>query len=145
LTEYRGYYPARIVTRQYKGEEVRIFLADADRDERLALLFLLDHEPGMEVVGIAIRSEGLAAQVRACRPDVLLLDWNLVTQPAADCLSDIHSLDPQLKIVVLHVHPEVRQEVESAGADVFISKDTPPDELLMVLRKMRKDELRSLH
>jgi DNA-binding NarL/FixJ family response regulator len=99
----------------------------------------------MEVVGIAIRSEGLAAQVRACRPDVLLLDWNLVTQPASDYLSRIRSLAPQLKIVVLHVHPEIRQAVESAGADVFISKDTPPDELLMVLRKMRKDELRSLH
>ena len=124
---------------------MRIFLADADRDERLALLFLLDHEPGMEVVGIAIRSEGLAAQLEASRPDVMLLDWNLATQPAADCLSGLRSLVPGLTIVALHVRPELKQTVESAGADVFISKDTPPDELLMVLRKMRKDELDSLH
>lgn len=123
---------------------MRVFLADSDRDERLALLFLIDHEPGLEVVGIAIRSEGLAAQVRASRPDVLLLDWNLTTRPAADCLSDIRLIDPGLKVIVLHIHSEVKHEVESAGADVFISKDMPPDELLGVLRQMRKDELESL-
>jgi len=123
---------------------LRIFLADADRDERLALQFLLDHEPGMEVVGIAIRSEDLAAQLKASRPDVVLLDWNLVTKPAADCLSGLRSLASQLKIVVLHVRPEVKLNVESAGADVFISKDTAPDELLKILRKMRKEELARL-
>ena len=124
---------------------MRIFLADADRDERLALQFLLDHEPGMEIIGIAIRSEGLSAQVRASRPDVLLLDSDLATQPAADCLLALHSLDPQLKIVVLHVRPEARQAVENAGADIFISKDMPPDELLQTLRKFRKEELENLH
>jgi DNA-binding NarL/FixJ family response regulator len=111
----------------------------------LALQFLIDHEPGMEVIGLAIRSEGLAAQVRALLPDVVLLDWNLVTQPEAEMLSDLRSLAPGLKIVALHVRPELKQAAESAGADVFISKDTPPDELIMFLRKMREDELASLH
>jgi DNA-binding NarL/FixJ family response regulator len=110
----------------------------------LALQFLLDHEPGLEVVGIAIRSEGLAAQVRASRPDVLLLDWTLATQPAADWLSNIRLVNPGLKVVVLDIHPEVKHEAESAGADVFIGKDVPPDELLGILRQMRKDELESL-
>ena len=132
-------------TNQQEGRELRIFLADSDRDERLALQFLLDHEPGLEVVGIAIRSEGLAAQVRASQPDVLLLDWNLATQPAADCLSGLHSIDPTLKVVVFHIHPEVKHEAENAGADVFMSKDVPPDELLEILRQMRKDEIESLH
>ena len=123
---------------------MRIFLADSDRDERLALQFLLDHEPGLEIVGIAIRSEGLAAQIRASRPDVLLLDWALPTQPAADCLSNIRLVNPGLKVVVLDIHPEVKPEVENAGADVFVSKDVPPDELLGILRQLRKDELESL-
>ena len=107
--------------------------------------FLLDHEPGFEVVGIGIRTEGLVAQVRASQPDAVLFDWNLVTKPAADLLSDLRSLVPQLKIVVLCIRPEVKQAAESAGADVFISKDMPPDELFMVLRKMREDELAGLH
>ena len=123
---------------------MRIFLADSDRDERLALQFLLDHEPGLEVVGIAIRSDELVAQVRASQPDVLLLDWNLASQPADDCLSVLRSIDSELKVVVLHIHPEVKHEAESAGANVFIGKDVPPDELLRVLRQMRKDELESL-
>ena len=120
---------------------MRIFLAAEDREERLALLFLLDHEPGFEVVGIGTRTESLASQVSASQPDVVILDWNLVTQPASKYLFFIRSHVPQLKIVILYVHPEVKQEVEGAGADVFVSKDTPPDELLLVLRKIRKHEL----
>lgn len=124
---------------------MRIFLANTDRDERLALHFLLDHEPGMEVIGIAIRSDGLAAQIRACRPDVLLLDWSLVTKPATDFLSGLRSPVPKLKIVVLYIHSEMKQVVENAGADVFVSKDKPPDGLLSILREMRKGELANLY
>ena len=124
---------------------MRIFLANADRDERLALHFLLDHEPGMEVIGIAIRSDDLAAQIKACRPDILLLDWSLVMKPAADFLSSLRSPVPKLTIVVLYIHSGMKQVVENAGADVFVSKDTPPDGLLRTLRKMRKDELANLH
>ena len=103
------------------------------------------NEPGMEVVGIAIRVEGLAAQLEASRPDVVILDWNLATQPETDFFLDLRSRVPRLKIVVLDIHPEKKQAVESAGADVFISKDMPPDRLLMMLRNMRKDELANLH
>ncbi len=124
---------------------MRLFLANADREERLALQFLIDHEPGMEIVGIAIRSEELSAQVKAAQPDVVLLDWSLVTQPEREMLTDLRSSAPDLKIVVLHIRPEPKQEAESAGADLFISKDSPPDELLIILRKMREDELANLH
>ncbi len=124
---------------------MRIFLADADREERLALQFLLDHEPGMEVVGIAIRSEDLVAQAEASRPDIVLLDWSLISQPVTDLLQALHSLHPKLKIVVLHLRPEAKQVVDSAGADASISKDVPPDELLIILRKMRQEELESHH
>ena len=123
---------------------MRIFLADGDREERLALQFLLAHEPGMEVVGLSIHSEDLVAQVKASQSDILLLDWNLVTEPAADCISKLHSLVPGLKIVALHIHSEMKKVVESAGADLFIGKDAPPDELVNTLRAMRQDELANL-
>ena len=124
---------------------MRVFLADEDRDERLALQFLIDHEPGLEVVGIATRSESLVGQAKAARPDVVLLDWKLVIQPASEFLTRLRSFAPEPKIIVLHVRPEVRHAVESAGADMFISKDTPPDELLTVLHKIRQGELENLH
>ena len=36
--------------------QLRIFLADANRDGRLALQMLLDHQPGMRIVGNRIKT-----------------------------------------------------------------------------------------
>ena len=41
--------------------------------------------------------------------------------------------------------PLTRIEAECAGSDVFISKDTPPNELLIILREIRENELANLH
>ena len=115
---------------------LRIFIADADQDVRVSLQMLLDREPGMRVVGIAVRSNGLVGQVGAAQPDVLLLDWQLVSSAPAEYIKNLHSIETQPHIVVLHVQPETRGEAETAGADGFVSKDSPPDQLLTILRKL---------
>ncbi len=118
---------------------LRIFIADADQDVRVSLQMLLDREPGMRVVGIAIRSNGLVGQVGAAQPDVLLLDWQLVSSAPTEYIKNLHSIETQPHIVVLHVQPETEGEAETAGADGFVSKDSPPDQLLTILRKLREE------
>ena len=121
--------------------QLRIFLADANRDSRLGMQMLLDHQTGMRIVGISVGSEGLVVQVDTAQPDVVLLDWQIIASAPAEYIKNLHLIESQPKIIVLHIRPEIRCEAEDAGADVFISKDTPPDELLLVLRKIGKDEL----
>jgi DNA-binding NarL/FixJ family response regulator len=118
---------------------LRIFIADADQDVRVSLQMLLDREPGMRVVGIAIRSNGLVGQVGAAQPDVLLLDWQLVSSAPTEYIKNLHSIETQPHIFVLHVDPETRGEAETAGADGFVSKDNPPDQLLTILRKLKQE------
>ncbi len=119
---------------------LRIFIADADQDVRVSLQMLLDREPGMRVVGIAIRSNGLVGQVGAAQPDVLLLDWQLVSSAPTEYIKNLHSIETQPHIFVLHVDPETRGEAETAGADGFVSKDSPPDQLLTTLRKLKHEK-----
>ena len=118
---------------------LRIFIADSDQDVRVSLQMLLDREPGMRVVGIAVRSNGLVGQVGAAQPDVLLLDWQLVRSAPTEYIKNLHSIETQPHIFVLHVDPETRGEAETAGADGFVSKDSPPDQLLTILRKLREE------
>ncbi len=120
---------------------LRIFIADADQDVRVSLQMLLDREPGMRVVGIAVRSNGLVGQVGAAQPDVLLLDWQFVSSAPAEYIKNLHSIETQPHIVVLHVDPETRGEAETAGADGFVSKDSPPDQLLTILHELRKEKI----
>jgi DNA-binding NarL/FixJ family response regulator len=120
--------------------QLKIFLADANRDSRLGMQMLLDHQTGMRIIGVSVGSEGLVVQVGAALPDVVLLDWQIIASAPAEYIKNLHLIESQPQIIVICIQPEIRREAEDAGADAFISKDKPPDELLSVLCKIRKDE-----
>jgi DNA-binding NarL/FixJ family response regulator len=116
---------------------MRIFIAEADQELLMALQMLLHQEPGMAVVGLAVHSRGLFAQVAASQPDVVLLDWQLPDRPAASILADLHALDHRPRIIVLHVRPELEREARAAGADSFVTKTASSDQLVAILRQIR--------
>jgi DNA-binding NarL/FixJ family response regulator len=118
---------------------LRIFIADADQDVRVSMQMLLDREPGMRVVGISVRSEGLVGQVGAAQPDVVLLDWKFVESAPVEYINYLQLVESQPDIIVLHVRSEIRYEAEAAGAEGFVSKDGPPDQLLTILRKLKQE------
>jgi DNA-binding NarL/FixJ family response regulator len=115
---------------------VRIFIADADRELRLALQILFHQEPGMHVTGIAVRTEGLAAQVAASQPDVLLLDWHLPGGSMAEVLAELGRSASGPQVIVMSVNPDTEQDAMAAGADLFVAKNVPPGELLGALRSI---------
>jgi DNA-binding NarL/FixJ family response regulator len=119
---------------------MRIFIASADKTFRLALQLLLEDEPGMVVIGIADRSDGLLIQVGASQPEVLLLDWELTKQAPIDLIGDLQHLEHRPKIVALSINPLVKETALAAGACAFIRKDVPSDDLLPILREFRLSE-----
>ena len=117
-----------------------IFIAESDRDTRVSLQMLLDRQPGLQVVGVAVRSAGLVKQVKAVKPDILLMDWELVTSAPEAYLRKLKSVESQPAIIVFHVRPEIREGARAAGADCFICKDSPPDQLLACLQKLKQEK-----
>ncbi len=119
---------------------MQVFIASADGALRVSLQLLVESEPGFVVIGMSDRSQGLLTIASALRPDVLLLDYELAKQAVADLVSDLHHLEHPPKVIVLSVDPQVKATTLAAGADAFISKNVPPDDLLPILRKMRQSE-----
>ncbi|MGE5378185.1 MAG: response regulator [Bacteroidota bacterium] len=117
--------------------KLRVFVGFADEKLRVAMVLLLGSEHGMVIVGITDRLQGLAPQVDATQPDVLLLDWGLSSQSLANLITDIRNLGRPLKIVFLSNNPESEQDVLGAGADYFIAKTAPPDKLLLILHEQQ--------
>lgn len=117
---------------------MRIFIACRAESLRVALLLLLDHEPGMVVAGISDRSEGLLILVKTLQPEVLLLDYELAKDGTVDLVKDLHRLENRPKIIVLSINTQIKETVLAAGADDFIGKNVPPDELLPIVRRMRQ-------
>jgi DNA-binding NarL/FixJ family response regulator len=115
---------------------MRIFLACADERLRLALLLLLDHQPGMAVVGLSDRLLGLFNQVEGAQPDVLLLDWDLSDHTMADFFANIRILERRPQVIVLSIIPQDNEAIRSIGADFIFCKNAPPDELIPVLNEI---------
>jgi DNA-binding NarL/FixJ family response regulator len=115
---------------------IRILLADDQPQVRSALGLLLEHEPGLEVVGEASNGDELMALASAAHPDLVLLDWEL---PGLDAerLSLLQMHHPALLLVALSGRPEARQRAQDAGIDAFVSKGDPPEELLDTLHALK--------
>ena len=110
----------------------RVFVADRQDEVRLALrLMLLDLH--MPVVGEAADWSSTLAQASATRPDMLLVDWDLV--PADSSLLELRMTCPAAVVIVLISHLDARaQAALSAGADSFISKGETPERVAERLR-----------
>jgi DNA-binding NarL/FixJ family response regulator len=113
----------------------RVYLADAQREERSALrLLLLDLN--MEVVGEAADWVSTLAQAPATCLDMLLVDWDLLpVSLGVQSLAVLRQACPNAIVVVLISHMDARHQAAlSAGADAFISKGETPERVAERLR-----------
>ena len=112
----------------------RVFLADAQLDERAALrLLLLDLK--MQVVGEAADWPATLAKAPATQPNMLVVDWDLLPVSPGMALATLRAACATALIVVLVSHLDARQQAaRSAGADAFISKGETPDRVAERLR-----------
>ena len=114
---------------------MRILIADGQGRVRFALRVLLAQQSGLLVVGEAAGFEELLALAPLTEPDVVLIDWELPGLRDGGGLPALRRVCPSLRIVVLSGNPGVRQAVQAAGGDTFVSKGEPPDRLLAVVRR----------
>jgi len=116
---------------------MRVFIADGNSTARLALQMYMQQEPGVYVTGMASEADGLVVQIEASQPDVLLLDSHLPGASMPELLKDIRGVEAPPKIVILSLDPDVSDLALSAGAEAFVYKKAPPDELIKQVRLLR--------
>jgi len=113
----------------------RIFLADAQPDERKALRnLLLDMK--MNVVGESADWSATLARAPSSDLDMLLIDWSLLpAERGVQSLAELRLACPKGIVVVLISHLDARHQAAlSAGADAFISKGETPERVAERLR-----------
>ena len=116
---------------------MHILLGDDHAEVRSALRFLLEQEPGIDVVGEVAEAQMILSKAAAAQPDLVLFDWELPGLPAADLVLALRSRCLHAKVVALSGRPEARTEALAAGVDAFVSKGEPPEYLLATLYSFR--------
>ena len=119
----------------------RAFLADAQLDERSAFRLILQ-DLNMQVVGEAADWPTVLAQAPATRPDLVVVDWDLVANESGAALPKLRATCPAAMVIVLISHLDPRHQAAlSAGADTFISKN----ETSMQVAERLRDAVASIH
>lgn len=121
---------------------MRVLLADDQAQLRSAVRLLLDEQADIDTIGEAADLGTLQQLLGRLLPDLILLDWELPgMRRLADktgLLATLRRENPRLQIIVLSGRPEASRSALAAGANAFVSKADPPEQLLAALRKAQQ-------
>jgi two-component system chemotaxis response regulator CheB len=116
---------------------MRVLLASAQFDLRLALEILLREEPGTDIVGTASEAATASSLLQASLPDLLILDWDLPGYAPTLVLAEARRLRHCPQVIVLGRDEGARQEAMPAGADAFFMAGDLPADLMAAIRQSR--------
>lgn len=109
---------------------------------RFGLSVLLGQQTGYLVAGEAADAQALLAQLQAIYADLLLLDADLPGMALPELLAVLRRQFPSLIVIVLSTRPEQCMEILAAGADAFVSKVNPPEQLLHIVQQCLQARMR---
>jgi DNA-binding NarL/FixJ family response regulator len=116
---------------------VRVLIADDQPRARKALKALIatlgldgrgDDRPSIQVVGEAGDGSEALRLVKECQPDIVLMD---IRMPGMDGLEATRLIkqDFAVRVIVLTMYSSDRTDALAAGADAFLIKGCPSEEL----------------
>ncbi len=102
---------------------------------RRGVVELLNDHVDITVIAEYDNARSYLEDTPRAKADLLLLDLNMPEKSGIELLTEIRQSDEQLKIIILTACTDETQifEVLRQGANGYLQKDTPPDEILSQL------------
>lgn len=122
---------------------ISLFLADDHEIFRQGLRRMLEHTPGMAVVGEAADGRGVLESAVQLEPAVVVMDIGMPQMNGVDATRQLLDKLPQTKVVGLSMHSNRRFVVEilKAGAKGYVVKDAPFHELTAAIREVHNNRM----
>lgn len=114
-------------------ERCRVLIADDNVRARFGLRVLLSLRPEIEVVGEAGDGFEAVDMVRDRRPDVALMDVRMPLLDGLEATQQMKARWPQVRIILTSMVASHRAKALAAGADMFLPKGCPTEELLAAI------------
>jgi len=110
---------------------IRVVAAD-DHPAYLRVMTETLTRAGLRVVGVSSSGEGAIDVVRELAPDVALVDLRMPGLSGADVARAVRERYPDTHVVILSAYDdrEIVQLAMAAGATGYVTKDSPPEEIV---------------
>ncbi len=115
---------------------LRVLLADDHEIVREGLRSLLSDEHDVQVVGEAANGREAVDQAYRLQPDVVIMDVAMPLINGDDATRQIKMHLPKTRVIALSMHeePDMLEKMRRAGAEGYILKTAPSEELLAAIR-----------
>ena len=118
---------------------ITVSIVEDDRDTREHLAALLSGTPGLRSLHNYATGEKALAGIPREPPTIVLVDINLPGMSGIECVARLKSLVPGLHVLILTMYEEndLIFDALRAGANGYLLKSMPPDELLQALEDVQ--------
>jgi two-component system, NarL family, response regulator NreC len=119
---------------------IRILLADDHGIVRQGLRFLLERQPGMEVVGEASHGREAVQMAEAVRPDVVIMDIAMPLLNGIEATAQMLKRDPRIGVIILSMHSDEDYLVSAlnAGAKGYLLKESAEVDLVKAIQSVAR-------
>lgn len=122
---------------------ISVLLVDDHRMFAQALEFVLSSQPGITSAGLAETVQEAVAVASGSRPDVVLVDADLIAAGGSQAIGALSEVCPDSRVLILS-GPDTADVVSramAAGARGFVLRTQSLSELLAVIRQAERGEL----
>jgi len=123
---------------EIRGPGIRVVVAEDQPIVADGIAAVLTEAGDMEVVGLARNGEEAIELLRKCQPDVILLDIRMPVLDGIGVARWIKKSGSKVRTVILTVirNANEMEEAIRAGANAYLLKDAPVDEILRTIRSV---------
>ena len=111
------------------NKAIQLLIVEDNLRTRRALKAFLTQQAGVRVNSEASNGQDAILSIGRHIPDVVLMDMYMPVMDGLEATRIIKAKWPQVKIVVLTMYSDYQPEALSAGADAFLLKGCPVEEL----------------
>ncbi len=117
-----------------------VVVVEDDKGLREQLVQILESTSDIQCLGAYASAEEALPQILAKNPDVVLMDIKLPHMSGIQCVAEIKKTSPAMQIIMVTVYEDSERIFRAlkAGANGYLVKSSPPEQLLAAIRDVHQ-------